>query len=244
MSKDILNIALCDDISAERYKLKSAIDKYMRNADIAYEIVEYISGEELLAVEYSKYDIIFLDIFMDDLNGIEAARRIKAGNENAQIVFCSTSNEFAAESYNVSAFYYITKPVEENVLFSVLDKFVRMYYKAQSIDIKVGRDSESILVTDIIYAEAQGKKTVIHTKSKRIEASVLLSQFEELLPQTGFCKPIRYAVVSMDEIVRIPSDYLELSDGSRVQISRSLRKEIKNKFTQYKLEKTRRRFMK
>lgn len=114
----------------------------------------------------------------------------------------------------------------------------------RSVTVKVGRDTQNILIADIIYAESQGKKTLIHTKSKIIEASIHLLQLEAELPQNSFCKPIRYALVSMDEIVQLPSDCLILTDGSCIRISRSLRKEIKDRFTQYKLENIRRRFLK
>ncbi len=106
---------------------------------------------------------------------------------------------------------------------------------------KVGRLEESIYISDILYAEADGKRAKIHTKKGVIDASMSMADLEKVLPANEFCRPIRWALVSMREIVAMPTDILKLSDKTEIPISRLKRKEIQDAFANYSWRSTRRR---
>ena len=109
------------------------------------------------------------------------------------------------------------------------------------MNVKVGRMEESIYISDILYAEADGKRAKIHTKKGVIDASMSMADLEEVLPANEFCRPIRWALVSMREIVAMPTDILKLSDKTEIPISRLKRKEIQDAFANYSWRSTRRR---
>ena len=102
---------------------------------------------------------------------------------------------------------------------------------------KVGRLEESIYISDILYAEADGKRAKIHTKKGVIDASMSMADLEKVLPANEFCRPIRWALVSMREIVAMPTDILKLSDKTEIPISRLKRKEIQDAFANYSWQK-------
>ena len=124
---------------------------------------------------------------------------------------------------------------------SVLDKFFEHYYSVRAVTVKVGRLDEDIYFSDILYIEAKSKKTIIHTKHGITESSTSLSELTERLPDSDFCKPIRWALVAMREIVRMPEHTIELSDGTVIPLGRGDRENIKKKFSDYKWKAMRNR---
>ncbi len=100
-----LRIAITDDLNSEREKLSSAIAAPFEKVGLAIgNIDEFTSGEALLRqFSAGKYDLIFLDIYMGGISGVETAKRIRSIDKNVMLVFVTTSNEFASESYAVKA---------------------------------------------------------------------------------------------------------------------------------------------
>lgn len=239
--KNCFRIAVCDDLKAERETIISLLSSYLDENNLYAEIDEFESGEAFLKSDISCYSLVFMDIFMGGLNGMETAKKIIQGNHKIQIVFASTSIDFAAEAFNIEALHYIVKPIEKTQIYKVLDKFFESFYSMKTVEVKVGRLEESIYLSDILYIEAKGKKTLIHMKTGVLEASQSLSEMTQILPASDFCMPIRWALVSMREITSMPSDKLKLSDQTEIPISRGKRDEIKNAFAEFRWTDMRRR---
>ena len=100
---------------------------------------------------------------------------------------------------------------------------------------------ESIYISDILYIEAKGKKTIIHMKYGTLEASQSLSEMSQIVPQGEFCMPIRWALVSMRKITSMPTNVLKLSDQTEIPISRGKREKIKSVFADFRWAQMRRR---
>ena len=239
--EDIIKIAVCDDIEKDRDTLVKILSEYLDQNNLYAEIHEFVSGESFLESDISKYHLVFLDIFLDKLNGMETAKKLIRQNHKVQIVFASTSTDFAAEAFTIEALYYMVKPIEEKQVCGILDKFFDGFYSMKTIDVKVGRLEESIYISDILYIEAKGKKTLIHMKSGVLEASQSLLEMSRIVPQSDFCMPIRWALVSMREITSIPSNTIKLSDQTEIPVSRGKREEIKNTFADFRWADMRRR---
>ena len=236
-----IRIAVCDDLKTERQKIILLLSSYLDQNNLYAEIDEFESGEAFLSSDMTRYSLIFLDIFMGGLNGMETAKKIIQSNQKIQIVFASTSIDFAAEAFNIEALHYIVKPIGKKQVYSVLDKFFESFYSMRTVEVKVGRLEESIYLSDILYIEAKGKKTLIHMKTGILEASQSLSEMSQLLPAGDLCMPIRWALVSMREITSMSSDKLKLSDQTEIPISRGKREEIKNAFADFRWADMRRR---
>lgn len=232
-----IKIAVCDDIIEERVKIRDLINQYLDENYYVASIDEYDSGEELLKSDIVKYNLIVLDIFMNELNGIETTKEIMKINDKVSVIFCSTSNEFAQESYDVDALRYLTKPVSKEKLFLTLDKYFRIHTSLKMLKYKQNRMEESIYLSDVIWIEAGDHKSIIHTKQGEIVSSTLFKQFCEELLKAGFIKPIRFALVSMDAIINIPTDEIKLIDGTIIGISRDMKKEVKKIYADYKMKK-------
>lgn len=246
--KEYVRIAVCDDVTDERRNTINIVEKYIDSHEHVVKVDEYSSGESLIEalengngsgdtdIEPLRYDVVILDIFMDKMNGIETAKQLNEKNPGGQIIFCSTSNEFAAESYDVAAFRYLTKPVSEEKLFQTLDIYFHAHKAMWMLTYKQNRMDESIYVSDLLWIEAGDHKSILHTKNGDIVTSSLLKQLSEQLIGMDFVKPIRYALVSLAAVSKVPTDVLILCDGTQVPISRGSRQEIKKAFTDYKMK--------
>ena len=184
-----------------------------------------------------QYELVILDIFMGELNGIETAKQLVQSHPKVQIIFCSTSNAYAAESYDVSALRYFIKPISREKLFATLDRFFHVHTSLRTLTYKQNRMDEHVYIADILWVEADGHKSILHTRKGDIVTRTPYSQICEQLQDADFVKPIRYALVSLDAVATIPTDELTLIDGNTVPISRDQRNAVKNAFADYKMRK-------
>ncbi|MGM9681696.1 MAG: LytR/AlgR family response regulator transcription factor [Eubacteriales bacterium] len=229
-----LFIAVCDDTPMDRQHIAACVMKYLDERDYFAQIDEFSSGEALLQSDTSVYNLIILDIFMGELNGIQVARQLMETSPDTRIIFCSISNEFAAESYDVAALRYLTKPVSEEKLYQTLDHFFNAYTAMRTLEYRRNRMIEHVLISEVLWIEASDHKSLIHTRQGEIITTTTISQFSEQVLDAGFVKPIRYALVSLAAVATVPTDVLTLIDGTRIPISRDLREEMKKAFTAYK----------
>lgn len=119
-----MNIAIIDDISTDAEDLKNIAVFYFEKKQIQAEIYQFFSAEEFFEdYQPGKFQILFLDIYMNGMTGMEAARRIRRQSDDCILVFVTTSSDFAVESYDVGASYYLLKPFQPEKLCSILDSF-------------------------------------------------------------------------------------------------------------------------
>ena len=230
---DSIRFALCDDSDIERHIIRCMLDQYIEEHEYSVLVEEFDSGDALLKSDVTAYDLIILDIYMAGLNGIDTAKELLDARSEGKIIFCSGSNEFAEESYDVDAFRYLVKPVAKEKLYQSLDRFFRLYTDMQTLEYKHQRTVRKILVKDVMWIEAAGRHTVLHTEKETIESTTSLSEFAEKLLGNGFLKPIRYALVQLQAVAEVTNDALVLKDGTEIPVSRENRKEIQKAFMQF-----------
>ncbi len=230
-----LRVAVCDDTPDDRAAMVRMLQTYADQHDHLIETIEYSSGEELLAAGDIACSLIILDIFMGELNGIQTARRLMEVHPGAKVIFCSTTNEFAAESYDVDALRYLTKPVSEQKLFQTLDKYLLAHTALRTLTYRRNRMEETVYLSEVLWIEADRQKCILHTKQGDIPTTTPFQQFCERLKDSAFVKPIRYALVSLPAIAVPPTDVIRLTDGSTIPVSRDQRQEMKQAYTNYKM---------
>lgn len=229
-----LSIAICDDSASDRQLIFSYVTNYLDRHGYVAELTELTSGEDLLSTGAAPYDLLILDIYMGGITGIEAARRLIESAPNTRIIFCSSSNEFAAESYDVAALRYLTKPLSEAKLCQTLDHFFTAYTAMRTLEYRANRMSEHILLSDVQWIEADDHKSLIHTRQGVISTTTTLTQFTQQLADADFIKPIRYALVSLGAVATVPTDVITLTDGTTIPVSRDQRENVKKAFSAYK----------
>ena len=197
----MLKIAICDDDEWIRQHIKTMIFRELSvQADL------FSSAEELLAEE-KLYDIYFLDICFkkeegkEMLDGMETARRLR-GRTDAVLIFITAMQDYVYEAYDVEAFQYLLKPIDEEKLCTVLEKAAAKAEKKQAVLpllIRVNGRSFEIPVADIFYGESDGRKIILHTKNGVYTYYEKMELLEQKLGN-GFFRSHRGFLVSLKEV--------------------------------------------
>ena len=229
-----MNIAVVDDEEAIREQIGGFIKK--RNPD--FDISVFDMGEGLLAAG-KDFDIIFLDIQMEGMGGIEAARTLRQSGVDAVVIFITGIREYVFEAFDVSAFHYLLKPIEEQKFMEVLGRAAeeagkRKGQKERQIFIRAKNQGYTLNLNSILYIESRGKKVEIHTTDMEdiIESYATMDELEGQLGD-GFYRCHRGYLVNMAHIARYDSDSIFLSSGEKVYLTRKKHNEFVKAYMWY-----------
>ena len=147
--------------------IRQQIHGFIKKQKPESEISDFSTGEELLAAG-REFDIIFLDIQMEGMGGIEAARTLRQRNADAVLVFITGIKEYVFEAFDVSAFHYLLKPIAEQKFMEVLGRAAeeagkRKGQREKQIFIRAKNQGYTLNLNTILYIESRGKKVEIHT---------------------------------------------------------------------------------
>ncbi|MBQ4509527.1 MAG: response regulator transcription factor [Clostridia bacterium] len=241
-----MRVAIVDDDNELLDSLSGLIsNELLAIGDSSKRISKFNSGEAFLEVfKAGDFDLIVLDIFMGGILGIDVARKIRESDNDARIVFCTTSNEFASESYEVNAHYYLHKPFTEKSVKSMLDRLnLDSYEVAKHITLSNG---QSVILRNVIYTEYFGHSVTIHCKrGEDISARVLHSEVESLLCENSyFSCCTKGVIVNFHEVKSLNGNDFLMSNGDLVPISRRKSKDVIDAYSKFKFDQLRKEALK
>lgn len=227
-----MNIAIVDDMTTECELLHNLLKQYENQQCQTIEIKEFHSGIELL-YNYipGSFDVVFMDIFLNNESGIDCAMKLRELDKNINIIFLTTSSEFGVKSYDVRATDYIVKPASLETLSRALsyckipelhnEAFITVTTKNQILKVELNR---------IIYADFQNRNTCLHLINCVIPISGSFSEIsEKLTAYSQFMLCFKGIVVNFMHIQENYNDYLVLKNGERIPVSRRLQRQVKQK---------------
>ena len=166
-----MRIAICDDEVSMVQILEEKIKKLLPDAVIE----KYLSGEKLIA-SGSKPDVLFLDIQMPGMDGMETAKMLRQDNEDMILIFVTAAEEYVFQAFDVGAFHYLVKPFSDEKLKEVVTKAVHAVKRSSRLEkdekyimVQTAGSHIKIFLRDIVYAEVYNRKVIIHTRSTDIE---------------------------------------------------------------------------
>ncbi|MCM1498891.1 MAG: LytTR family DNA-binding domain-containing protein [Clostridium sp.] len=236
-----MKIALIDDEPEELDFLSQIIKKHL--LDFAYNLQSidtFLSGDAFFADwESGMYDIIFLDIYLKDQLGIDVARKIRETDSKAHLIFCTTSNEFASESYEVNAYSYLRKPFSEEKVTSVLKQLNKKIHEpGYGITLP---DGQKLLLRNIIFTEyCNHVVNFYNKKGGNIQTRISHGELEKLLCRYSFfycCS--KGMIVNFYEVASYNREFFLMNNGSRVPISRRKVKDVQAAYTRFRFEQLR-----
>lgn len=239
----MLRLAICDDLAGERETLRRFLEGYFAQSGHAYEITEYVCGEPL-AADYEDgdgcFDLIFLDIFMGGLNGVETAKRIRAYSENVPIVFLTTSPDFALESYDVQAMGYLLKPLQPEKAAALLGRFLREEYAEQqkTLLVREGGRGGRIAYREILFVESQRNVLIVHTKSRLHRIYRTMAELDAELCEHAFLRCHQSYLVNLAQVDAAEKTEFIMTDGTSVPIRQRDAKAIRDTYFAYLLGQT------
>lgn len=240
----MLEIAICDDEEYFLEQEKELISRYMNRFGYQFRIDTFVSGVEFMAVgdRISKYDIVFLDINMREMNGLETARKIRQYTKEAYIVFVTAFITYSLEGYKVDAVRYILKDNDslEKAIIECLDTIIcKMHYvkNKYTFDFQEGR--KTLFLDDILYIESNLHKLVFHLtgkKSGRYTIYGRLDYIDEMLHDFNFCRVHKSYLVNLKYMEKVERYSARLSTGDTVSISQPKYNDVREQFIYYKGE--------
>ena len=215
-----MDIAVVDDEKAIREHICGLVEEQQPESRIE----TYATGEELLA-SGKRFDIVFLDIQMEGMNGIEAARSLREKNanlgvEDTVLVFITGIRDYVFDAFDLYAFQYLLKPIDEGKFAEVLERAVREAAKKKERRVLFIKSRNLTLdQSEILYIESRAKKVEIHTVRQTIEIYAAMDELEGQLGD-GFYRCHRAYIVNMDCITEYDSESITLTNGDRVYLTK------------------------
>lgn len=231
-----MKIAIIDDMAADCQQIYDYVIKYCKSEHIHVLVDTYESGRKFLSsFEEGKYNLIFLDIYLNNLNGIEIATELRKIDDKCLIVFSTSSQAHAIKGYRVRAFDYLVKPHTYSSFretMSLCAKALQDY--SEYIEVKEGREYTKIFIEDIIYTDYHNHYVQIHTAHSVIRSYMPFPVFQEMLqdyPQFICC--YRNCLVNMSKVDELDDCTFVMKNGEQVPISKKKKNEIRQIYADY-----------
>ncbi|MCB2338843.1 LytR/AlgR family response regulator transcription factor [Clostridium estertheticum] len=227
----MLKIAVCEDDQNQRQDLVKMLERNLNKEQ--YDISEFSSGEELL-LSIKKFDMYFLDIQMNGLTGIEVAKKIRSINEISVIIFITGFKGYVFEAFDVRAFHYILKPVQEEKFKEILRSALTQFEKNDKFIItRIMGNLNKIFIKDILYIESEQRKLKVHTSCNIIEYYYKISDMEHELQGCNFFRCHKSYIVNLKYVQSFDSGSITLRNCEKIYLSKYKSADFSRKFMYY-----------
>lgn len=229
-----MRIAVCEDNHLQRDMIVHLLNRCSAERSLPMELAPYEYGMNLLydLEEGAHYDIVFLDIYLQDAMGNEIAHRMRAMGYRGKIVFLTASPDFAIESYDVAASGYLLKPIDFERLKTVVDRITENV-EPNTYQIRHRATVTRIAYRDILYIESSNSKCMIHSVSGSVHTAYkTLNTIERELNDPCFLRCHQSFLVNMDHVRQIGKEFL-LSNGETIPIRQRGVKPVRQAYMAY-----------
>lgn len=219
-------IAVCDDEIAELNAIDALLHGWETERNVPLRRMLFQSAEELVeAARRERFTVYLLDVLMPVTSGMDAAYEIRTFDSAADIIFLTSSSEFACESYRVQALDYLLKPVDKELLFRLLDWLYRREQKPQeALVVKTSTTILRIPFSELSFVEVIGKRLYFNIANGDVrEAAGSLKDYEgQLLSRPEFMRVHRSYIVNMFQAEEFSSSRIRTFSGKDIPVSRLL----------------------
>ena len=217
----MLSIAVCDDEVIECCNMAKRIKDILEDMKIPCIICQFQSGGELLQALES-FDIVFLDIIMQDLDGMKTAQIFREKASDKILIFVSSSREYVFDAYDVEAFQYLLKPVDNRKLKRVLQKAVLKTEKRSQEFIIVSRERQKkkLFLDDIYYFEIKGRVVDVHGTEGIFTYYEQIGELENKLRDKGFFRCHKSYLINLKYVDVYNRQEAILENGEAIVIAK------------------------
>ena len=241
----MLRVAICEDKPEQIDRIKSATERYFASINRNAEFFTY--NNPLLFLEdlpnHASFDILLLDICMPGLLGTDVAREIRRRKDNTEIIFLTTSKDFAVEAFALNAAQYLLKPFTQVELDGAMNKVLSIIEKKETklITLKLkGSDVCTIDANEIAYVECVSHtQTIYLTNGEALDAKRTLSELFTTLESVApsqFMSPYKGYLVNQKQIRQITDNQIILQNGNIIPIPKRSSKEISNHYFDWRFK--------
>lgn len=229
-------IAVVDDQQSDRTWLAEKLSDYMARQHLAFTLSTFSSGEEFLsALERVDFHIVFMDVYMSGINGVETAQGLRARDMDCKLVFLTTSEDFMRQGFSLNSAHYLVKPVKDRDFEQAMAncRLGRML-DVPALSVTVEGRTVEVDTRQIRYLEVLQRSAVLHTTQGPLPLGRSFSAVASSLEQDKrFLLCFKGVLVNMDYIAAQEGDELRLDDGSTLPIAPRRRREILAQYRAY-----------
>lgn len=238
----MIKVGVLEDEKRNFEKLKECIDRYGEENEIDFEVELHMDGQAFLSDDITKYDIIFLDIEVPLVNGIQVAKKIRERDQDVILFFCTKLTQYAIMGYQVEALDYILKPIKYSSMKFRLDRAMQRLKKNQreeKVILHVNRENIRINISDIYYIEACRHKTIYYTRQGTYEVWSSFKEAKKKFEEHQFVQCHGSYLCSLKWVSCIKEGEVIMADGMAIKMSRNLKKIFSDALTSYWAEEGR-----
>lgn len=223
---DMRKIAIVDDNDLDIKELNSVLTTYFNNANITVNIDLYRNPENFLNRFNSQFDLVFLDIEMPGISGIDLAKKVREKDDKVKLIFTTHHPKYAIDGYGVNALSFFVKPITLEALSLRMNHLLPLLKKesGKKITFKI-RDNVKIFYSDKIkYIDVNGHYVTVHSiNDKDFEVRASLGSLEKELESEKFARCNNYCLVNLDYVKSVENGFV-IIDGGKIEISRNRKK--------------------
>ena len=232
-----MNIIICDDCYEDRTFLNNLLREYEKSSTEHFNITEYASGTGLCKDKevLSNCQIVFLDINMEDQDGLKTAIKIKELYSDIYIVLVTAYMSYSLEGYKVKASRFLLKDDLEHTIKECMDSLIGELHKKDCyVEFSFVEGQIRLQTDDIIHIETAKHKNVFYTKKQAYTIYKKMDELENELDEFGFVRVHQSFLVNMRYIEKISSYILRLITGKEISVPKSRYQEVKRRYALYK----------
>lgn len=218
----MIKFAIVEDDKKDRSILCEMVMRYQKENSLEFDVSVFENGLKFLDAK-EKFDIVFFDIMMPALNGMQTAKHLRLNDNDTQIVFITNMEQFAIDGYSVDARAFLIKPATYPDVCKALDKTTAVIINRKEDFILIKNYSEiiSLPISSIYYVEVSGHTLIYHTTKGEYRTKGTMHEiYDSKLSKCGFSYCISYAAVNLRHVLSIQKDEVVLPEGTVLKMSR------------------------
>lgn len=224
----MIEIAVVDDLQSDRDQLSDMLSEYAGERGLEWNITCFESGETLLdGLTAGQYQLVFLDILMGGIDGMETAARLRAFDTDALLVFVTTEDDYAVDAYELDAVAFLVKPPVRKKFDRMMARLEKKLEKDAVLELTENNAVFELPAGAVLYAEVIDHDLALHTKDGVYSLRMTMEELKPLLPSDGrFFECHRGVILNLDRVKSLEKQVAVMANGDRLPVSRRKKKEL------------------
>ena len=231
-----LQVAVVDDDAKDREWLSNKLEGYFRARHTSHTLLTFSSGEEFISVlQDSWFDIVFMDIYMSGVTGVEAAQALRMKDRDCKLVFLTSSSDHMRRGFSRNSAHYLIKPVEDEDFIQAMENCrIRRKCQVPFLEVPSKKQSLQLDTLDILYMDVTGRNAAIHTKSGVLFAGRSFQTAADLLlKDERFLLCNKGILINMDFVSAMEEEHFLMVTGERLPIAPRRKKDLETIYQNY-----------
>lgn len=227
-----MRAAICDDDKTFRDEVAKWVLRY---DEVSNQVVTFSNGDDLLNSRDS-FDVIFLDIDMEGLNGIDTARKLRRRDKHVKIIFVTSYSDYVDGAFSVHAFSYLLKPVTKEIIYRQIDEvlsYIAPMKTSEELEFQTKSGLERLRTDEIYYFEYISRHIIIHSEKGVFQFKGKIAEVSKEMEKYGFALPHKSYVVNLYHVKSLKGYELKMMNGDIVPLSQKRSPEFRQRHSNF-----------